>query len=77
MEREITSSAVAHAFVSEELETFEQGPVCPTKSDQIFVRDAVTGTLHYIELMMSKFVLETFMALCKGIHIRLSATSSR
>lgn len=74
MELEDTFHTVVDAVVSEEnLETFEQGPVAPLKSDQIIVRYVITGITFHIEEAMTKLVLETLMAQRKRVANLLTA----
>lgn len=62
-EREGTFHAVADAFVSEDKPaTFQQDPVVPSMSDQILVRDVVTGIPFHVEELLTKLVLKIVVA---------------
>lgn len=73
MERKEIFHANANAVISEEsLATFEEETFVPSTSDQILVRDAITGISFYAEKAMTNMMLETLTAQREAINSRLS-----
>lgn len=74
-EREHTIHTVANDVVSKEQpEKFKQVPVAHSTSDQIGVRDAITGIPSHVEEAIANPVFGTTMAQHKGVENRLSPT---
>lgn len=65
-------AAADDAVLDKEPENFEQGPVVPTSSDQVFVRDAINGMFFHVEGATNKLMIGTLTAQEEEVDNRLS-----